>query len=185
MSAKTQAQLEAQLAQRWARVETSELSTTEAFGTVEDWIIQLGERKAFLHPNLKQWMWYDRLHDEWAFAGCGVGEGILLTIGKLGGVKKLPQPETVTGWCVYKQEQTLHGPLRVKELRSKLDSQQVPKDILVWSTRATTWLSVADVDGQEISFANDAGEPVLKVNDRGQLIEPAIKAKSIRRKKSL
>jgi hypothetical protein len=162
MSAKTQSQLEAQLAQRWMRVENGELSATEALGNMEDWIIQLGKRKAFLHPNLKQWMWHDRLHDEWVFAGCGVSEAILLTIGKLGGVKKLPQPEAVADWCVYRQEQTLHGPLRLQELRSKLDTQQVPKDILIWSTRATTWLSVADVDGQEISFANDADEPVTK-----------------------
>ncbi|MDO8971649.1 MAG: hypothetical protein Q7U74_13230, partial [Saprospiraceae bacterium] len=112
MSVKTQAQLEAQLNQRWTRVENGELSATEAFGAMDDWIIQLGERKAFLHPNLRQWMWYDRLHDEWVFAGCGVGEAILLTIGRLGGVKKLPQVETVAGWCVYKHEQVLHGPLR-------------------------------------------------------------------------
>ena len=171
MQPRSQAELEQELEQRWAQVQSGKLSLQQAFGTLDDWIIQLGARKAFLHPNLKQWMWYDRLHDEWVFAGCGVSEAILLTIGKLGGVKKLPQPETVTDWCVYRQEQTLHGPLRVEELHSKLDSQQVPKDILIWSTRATDWLKVADVDGQEISFANDAGEPVLK-------------AKSMRGKKS-
>lgn len=156
MSAKTQAQLEAQLAQRWMRVENGELSATESFGTIEEWIIQLGKRKAFLHPNLKQWMWHDRLHDEWVFAGCGVAEAILLTIGNLGGVKKLPQPETVAGWCVYRQGQTLHGPLRLEELRKKIDSQQVPKDILVWSTQSTEWLKVDDAKGQEIIFTNNA-----------------------------
>lgn len=171
MQPRSQAGMEQELEQRLAQVEGGKLGFQQAFGTLEDWMIQLGERKAFLHPNLKQWMWYDRLHDEWAFAGCGVDEGILLTIGRLGGVKKLPQPEAVAGWCVYKQEQTLHGPLRVEELRSKLDSQQVPKDILIWSTRATDWLSAADGKGQEIIFANEAGEPVLK-------------AKSLRGKKS-
>lgn len=57
---------------------------------------------------------------------------------------------------MYQQEQVLHGPLRIEELRNKLDSQQVPKDILIWSTRATDWLSVVDEKGQEIIFANDA-----------------------------
>lgn len=184
MSIRSQAEIEHQLEQRWAKVQSGKISLQKAFGTLEDWVVQLGERKAFLHPNLKQWMWYDRLHDEWVFASCGVGEAILLTIGRIGGVKKLPQPGEVDGWCVYQYDQKLVGPLRIEGLRNQLNSQQVPKDILIWSTRATTWLSVADVDGQEISFANEAGEPVLKVNDRGQLIEPAIKAKSMRGKKS-
>lgn len=184
MQPKSQAELEQELERRLAQVESGMLSPEQAFATLEDWIIQLGERKAFLHPNLKQWMWHDRLHDEWVFAGCGMGEGILLTIGNLGGVKKLPQPETVAGWCVYKQELTLHGPLRIEELRNMLDSQQVPKDILIWSTRATDWLRAVGEKGQEIIFANDAGEPVLKVNDRGQFVDPSSKAKSIRGKKS-
>ena len=156
MQPRSQVDLEHELEQRWAQVKGGKATLQQAFGTFEDWIIQLGDRKAFLHPNLKQWMWYDRLHDEWVFAGCGVGEAILLSIGKLCGVKKLPQPGSVAEWCVYKQAETLHGPLRIEELRSMLVSQQVPQDILVWSTRATGWLSVADAKGQEITFDNQA-----------------------------
>ena len=156
MQPQSQAELERQLEERWAQVQGGTLSLQQAFGTLEDWVIQLGERKAFLHPNLKQWMWYDKLHDEWVFAGCGVGEAILLTIGRLGGIKKLPQPEPVAGWLVYKNGQELQGPLRIEELRNKLDTQQVPKDILIWSTRATDWFSVVDEKGQEIIFANNA-----------------------------
>jgi len=156
MQPRSQAELEQKLEQRWAQVQGGKLNLQQAFGTLEDWIIQLGERKAFLHPNLKQWMWYDRLHDEWVFAGCGVGEAILMTIGRVGGVKKLPQPGEVAGWCVYQQGQKLFGPLHIEELRKEIDSQQVPKDILIWSTRATDWLSVGDEKGQEIIFAKDA-----------------------------
>jgi len=152
----SQAELENELEQRWAQVQDGKLNLQQAFGTLEDWIIQLGERKAFLHPNLKQWMWYDRLHDEWVFTGCGVGEAILITIGKLGGVKKLPQPGKVAGWCIYKQGQKLVGPLRIEELRKEIDSLRVPNDILIWSTRASYWLSVGDEKGQEILFAKDA-----------------------------
>ena len=156
MQPRSQAELEQKLEQRWAQVQGGKLNLQQAFGTLEDWIIQLGERKAFLHPNLKQWMWYDRLHDEWVFAGCGVGEAILMTIGRVGGVKKLPQPGEVAGWCVYQQGQKLFGPLHIEELRKEIDSQQVPKDILIWSTRATDWLSVGDETGQELIFAKDA-----------------------------
>ncbi|RPJ23353.1 MAG: hypothetical protein EHM33_21205 [Chloroflexi bacterium] len=156
MQPRSQAELERQLEQRWAQVQDGTLSLQQAFGTLEDWVTQLGERKAFLHPNLKQWMWYDKLHDEWVFAGCGIGEAILVAVGRLGGVKKLPQPEPVAGWLVYKDGQELQGPLRIEELRIKLDTQQVPKDILIWSPRATDWLSVVDKKGQEIILANGA-----------------------------
>lgn len=158
MSAKTQAQLEAQLAQRWMQVENRELTVTEAIGNLEDWILQLGECKAFLHPNLKQWMWYDRLHDEWVFAGCGVGEGILLSIGRTGGVKKLPKPEPVAGWCVYRQDHQFYGPLPIAELSKKLDSKQLPTDILIWSTRSSEWFALADKEGQEIILSKGASE---------------------------
>ena len=139
MSIRTQAELERQLEQRWTDVESGKLTSQQAFGTLEDWIIHLGERKAFLHPNLKQWMWYDKPHDEWVFAGCGVGEAILLTLGRTGGVKKLPESESVAGWYMYKQEQELHGPLRIEELRNQLNSQQVPQDVLIWSTQSNDW----------------------------------------------
>ena len=156
MQPRSQADLEQEMGECWAQVDGGTLSLQQAFGTFEDWIIQLGERKAFLHPNLKQWMWYDRLHDEWVFAGCGMGEAIMLTIGSLGGVKKLPQPEGVADWCVYMQDEVLLGPLRAEELRTKLNSQQVPEDILIWSTRATDWLLVVDEKAQEIVFADRA-----------------------------
>jgi len=145
MGKKTQTELEYQLADRLTQVESGEMLPQEAFGDMEDWVIQLGGRKAFLHPNLKQWMWFDRLHDEWVFAGCGVGEAILLTIGKVSGVKKLPQLGPVADWLVYRQEVSLLGPLLIEELRSQFDSKQVPKDILIWSTRATNWLSMAEL----------------------------------------
>jgi hypothetical protein len=153
MQPKSQAELESQLEQRWAQVRSDQLSLEQAFGILEDWVIQLGERKAFLHPNLKQWMWYDRLHDEWNFAGIGVGEGILLTFGGTGGVKKLPKPGVVAGWCVYRQNQEMHGPLKIEELRNKLESDQVSRGILIWSTRASDWFAVDDQKGQGIIFA--------------------------------
>ncbi|NQU30226.1 MAG: hypothetical protein HQ525_06125, partial [Anaerolineae bacterium] len=139
----------------WTDVESDKITPQQAFSKMEDWIIQLGERKAFLHPNLKQWMWYDKLHDEWVFAGCGVSEAILLTIGKLGGVKKLPEPDAIDAWCVYRQEQELLGPLRIEELRNQLESQKIPQDILIWSTRADDWFSTTDEKAKVVIFTSD------------------------------
>ncbi len=140
MSIKTQASLEAQLAKRLQDVENRKISPEQAFGNLEDWTLQLGSYKAFLHPNLQQWMWYDQLHDEWVFAGCGVGEAILLVINKTRGIKKLPHPADVSGWCIVLQDGQPQGPLRFAELRVKLQSGEIKPKSLVWTTRANDWL---------------------------------------------
>jgi hypothetical protein len=143
MAAKSQAELETQLQQRWQQVENGTLLPQQAFSNLDEWIIQLGKRRALLHPNLKQWMWFDRLHDYWVATGCGVGEVILLTKGNLAGIKKLPQPDAVDRWCMYQQGSALMGPVRIEHLRHWLESQQVPTDIMIWSPRSPDWLSVA------------------------------------------
>jgi hypothetical protein len=168
MQPQSQAELERQLEQRTAQVQNGTLSFEQAFGTLDDWIIQLGKRKAFLHPNLKKWMWYDQLHNEWVFAGCGVGEAVLLTIGRTGGIKKLPQPGSVEDWCIYRKGQTLQGPLHIKELRQKLNAQQIPKDIFIWSAQSNDWLKLANIDESTFSLSNSANEIVLRLNDQGK-----------------
>jgi hypothetical protein len=158
MRPRSQAELEHKLVKRWAQVQDGKLNPQQAFGSMDEWIIQLGLRKVFLHPDLKQWMWYDRLHDEWVFAGCGVGEAVLMAIGSRGGVKKLPQPGEVDGWCIYRQAQKFAGPLRIEELRKGLETQQIPNDILVWSTLAADWLPVGDEKAQKIIFSRNASK---------------------------
>jgi hypothetical protein len=149
---KTQSDLEAQLAQRQIQINAELISSQEAFGTMEDWIIHLGERKAFLHPNLKQWMWYDKPHDEWVFAGCGVGEAILLTLGRIGGVKKLPKLGKVADWCVYLKGGDIHGPLLIEDLRNRLESGELPDDIQIWSALAADWFSGDSDVAQQVIF---------------------------------
>jgi hypothetical protein len=158
MSAKTQAKLEAQLAQRLAQVEDGSLPAREAFGTIEDWIMQLGERKAFLHPSLKQWMWYDSFHDEWVFAGCGVRQGILMVINKTGGIKKLPHEDDVSDWCVLVQDDQPYGPLHIEELRDKLQRGEIKSESLIWTTRANDWIPVTDTRIRNIIFGKDTTE---------------------------
>lgn len=93
------------------------IPSEQAFSKLEDWTLQIAELTAVLHPNLKQWMWYDRLRDEWVFVGCTTGEAILLAIGPLAGIKKLPQPEDIGRWCVYKQGKSLKGPVHIDDIQ--------------------------------------------------------------------
>lgn len=172
MQPHSQAELEHQLEQRTALVQNGTLSFEQAFGTLDDWILQMGRRKAFLHPNLKKWMWFDRLHNEWVFAGCGVNEAVLLTIGRTGGIKKLPQPGSVGNWCIYRQGQTLHGPLQIAELTQKFKSSQIPKDISIWSTQSNDWLKLADANETTLSLSNSSDEIVLRLNDQDKFEQP-------------
>ncbi len=152
MSIKTQASLEAQLAQHLRDVETQKISPEQAFGNLEDWILQLGNYKAFLHPNLQQWMWYDQLHDEWVFAGCGVREAILLVLDKTRGIKKLPYPDDVSSWCIVLQDGQPQGPLRIDVLRNKLQQGDLKPESLVWTTRANDWLPLISVRLRRVLF---------------------------------
>jgi hypothetical protein len=171
MSIRSQAELESQYLKCKAQVQSGTLSPEQAFGKMEEWVVQLGQRKALLHPGLKQWLWHVKVNDEWTTAGCGIGEAILLTIGNVGGLKKLTQPGEVSEWCVYRQGQELFGPLRIGELVSKLRSQPDLKDILVWSPQATSWLSVAFDAGGAISFHDEAGN-LVAIKVTGETASP-------------
>ena len=160
MSIKSQAEVESQYQQRQTQVQSGKLSPEQAFGNMEDWTILLGQRKALLHPGLKKWMWFDRLHNEWVLTGYGVEEAILLSIGSVGGIKKLLQKEAVDGWCVYRQGQELFGPVRTGELVNRLKSQPELKGMLVWSPQATSWLTPALAPAGEITFQDESGNPV-------------------------
>lgn len=143
MPAHSQAELEYQLAQRTAQVQNRQLTPQQAFGNMDDWTIQLGRRKAFLHPNEQHWLLYDRLHQTWTYTGCGMNQAILFAQGGIAGMKRLPQPGPVAGWCVYQQGPALQGPVRIEHLRTWLKTGKLPMAIVVWTPRAADWLSAA------------------------------------------
>ena len=144
MDTQHQAGIEARLKERSRLVEEGEMEPREAFGKVDDWTIQLGEKRAFLHPQLKEWMWYDRLHKEWVFAECGIGEAILLIVDSLAGIKKLPSPGPVADWCVYRSGKDFSGPVPLEDLKKIIESGEGSDHLRIWTTRGTAWRSAAD-----------------------------------------
>jgi hypothetical protein len=143
MIAHSQAELEYQLEQRKAQLQQGQLTPRQFFGSMADWTLHLGERMAFLQPEEQHWLWYDRLHQSWTYSGFGLNQVILLTQGRIAGVKRLPQPGPVAEWCVYQHGGRLHDPVRFEHLRTSLQSGQVPETILIWTPRAAYWLSPA------------------------------------------
>lgn len=133
----------------------------------QGWLLDLGGRKALFHPGMKQWLWFDALHEEWVPAGCGAGEGILMAYGKTGGLKKLPQPGAVEDWCVYFDLTTMRGPEPADMLYEKLAAGAVPLEVKVWSPCAVEWLMPHSDENGEIVLSNETGTPVLRLTRSG------------------
>ncbi|NPV74782.1 MAG: DUF4339 domain-containing protein [Anaerolineae bacterium] len=155
---KTQHLLEKKLAEIETRVREEGLDEEEAFGAAGDWILPLGSREAFLNPKLKQWMWHDRLHGELVFAGCGVRQGILVSIGKVAGVKALPYEDEVGNWCIVLFGNEPSGPMTLTELKQDLASGKISKTCLIWSPHFTTWLTATDERIRSLLASSDPRE---------------------------
>lgn len=155
MGKRTQAEVEAQLDQRWSQVQSGAMTEEEAFGDAENWMIQLENRELLLHPGDKRWFWYDRIHGEWEDSGFGVGEAIFVVIGGVAGAKRVPQegqvegqtaegkPPSIGDWYIYVHEEELSGPIPEADLRKRLAEGVIPADVLVWSANATDWQRAA------------------------------------------
>lgn len=133
----------------------------------QEWLLDLGGRKALFHPEMKQWLWFDALHEEWMLAGCGIDEGILMSYGKTGGLKKLPRPGAVEDWCVYFDLIEMRGPELASDLYTKLVAGAVPMQAKVWSPCALEWLIPTHGENKEFILTNEAGNPVLRLTTEG------------------
>lgn len=144
MTHESQASIEEKFFQRHNDWRQNMLTLGQAFSNFDDWVLYLGDQKAFLHPNLKQWMWYDHLHDTWIFAGCSVHEAILITMDQYYGIKKLPVKDDIRNWCVYID---INNTLELTQISEFQKSSQTYRDldqIRIWSPQYTDWLKVND-----------------------------------------
>jgi hypothetical protein len=138
---------------------------------LDEWTLNLDKRKALFHPQMKQWLWFDGLHQEWVLAGCGAGEAILMSYQKMGGMKKLPQPGVVDDWCIYYSQNEMHSPILIAALHQKLLTMTIPLEMKIWSTRAVEWLNVVSTPDQGLDLVNPSGQTILQVNPYGQFID--------------
>lgn len=158
----TQAVIEHLLETRIQQMQNGTLSLEQLYGQEAEWTLQLGVRKALLHPGIRQWLWYDRLHDEWIYTGCGIHEAILLVVGRTLGLKRLPKPGPVEEWCLYRHGEDLTGPLRPAELHQQITSGSLPPRGAVWTPCATEWLGLAALQADSFSLYNANGVAVLR-----------------------
>jgi hypothetical protein len=159
-SPRSQADLEKAWHQRFDMSGDRTIIARPNYGSQDDWTIQLGRRKAVLEPGTKQWLWLDRIHNSLAYAGAAVDEAILLVVGSNAGIKRLPEPGDVSRWCVYADGDNLVGPLLFEDLVTGLKNGTVPFSSLIWTPRATDWLSVVQDAGGGFFFQNPAGTRV-------------------------
>ena len=86
--AEKQAEMEAHLLQIWAQGCPETKTVEEVFGPYESWLFPLGTHLLLLHPALKEWLYFDKLHETWERTGFGPGEVVFVAQGKLLGVRR-------------------------------------------------------------------------------------------------
>ena len=67
-----------------------------AFGSADQWQLQVGPYRFVLIPFLREWWWYDNAHKEWRYTGHGPGEVRFVSDGnnlRLEKVTASPNPE--------------------------------------------------------------------------------------------
>lgn len=129
--------------QKWLRCQKS---NEPAPPLGPDWILELGEDLALLHPNEGAWYFFDSVHGEWSPTGIGVGEAILLTAEGVTGAKRIPgtseakasltqRIDDLADWCFLLKRGELLGPLQQTAIPEGLDDTTQ-----VWSPRSSRWL---------------------------------------------
>lgn len=83
-----QEQLEAHLLHIWAQDCPETKTVEELFGSYESWLLPLGMHLLLLHPVLKEWLYFDQLHETWERTGFGPGEAVFVAEGKLLGFRR-------------------------------------------------------------------------------------------------
>jgi len=71
------------------------MTTIDAFGSMESWIIEMDNHRLFLNPFYKKWFCYNRVNDCWETTGYGTGEVQFTADGNVLYAKKLPLREEV------------------------------------------------------------------------------------------
>ena len=67
-------------------------SVGEIFGPHEDWLLSMGSHQLLLHPVMKEWYCFNRLHDSWEPTGFGMEEVAFVLEGRTLGACRLERP---------------------------------------------------------------------------------------------
>ena len=78
----TQAELEARAEKLSAANEGSSKNLQEVYGSLNDWLLEIGPCRLILIPFQREWWCYDEPHREWRFTGKHIGEVRFVIDGK-------------------------------------------------------------------------------------------------------
>lgn len=89
MSEEAQLALEKRLADLERRLAAQEITTEDAAGTIEDWMVVIGPQWFLLHPAHRLWFRWDRLHESWEPTPYEVGRWTLAVVdGRAGAIER-------------------------------------------------------------------------------------------------
>lgn len=121
-----------------------------------DWVLELGDDRALLHPEEGTWYFFDAIHGEWSPTGIGVGEAILLTADGVSGAKRITVKGTtieekinsLAEWCFLLKAGELIGPLEQAGIPEDHDDKSQ-----IWSPRSSQWLPLG-ASGKQASISS-------------------------------
>jgi len=123
-------------------------SFNEAYGRLENWLLDLGEDKAFFNPLNNNWYFLDQAHRQWVPSGFGAGRAIIISTGGVSGAKNIPQTfgkeigaavEELSDWCFYDKGDNISGPVRKGELDTGMLSGS-----MIWSPLFSRWIPAGE-----------------------------------------
>jgi len=88
-SKQTQQAIEKQLGKFEFPADEQEAVYQEVYGPMSDWILELGDQKLLLDPILKEWFYFEHLHQQWAKTGFGPGQVEFVAFENKLGVKRI------------------------------------------------------------------------------------------------
>jgi len=87
-NARKQAEMESRLLRIWAQGFPETRTVEEIFGSYDRWLLPLGTHLLLLHPVLKEWLYFDKLHETWERTGFGPGEAVFVASGNRLGLRR-------------------------------------------------------------------------------------------------
>ena len=145
---------------------TAQMTLEEAFGPMEDWILEMGSHRLMLNPINGYWVYEDTLHDSWEATGFRAGEVLFCLEGEELAVKLNPEPPDWDEDNRFNLAEEFYLRLQKRLSAGVIDQDAYSREVqgLRFQDRNGSWWQMQETDGSWLTWAGD--EWVAGVPDR-------------------
>jgi hypothetical protein len=145
---------------------TPQMTLEEAFGPMEDWILEIGSHRLMINPINGYWVYEDVLHDSWEATGFRAGEVLFYLDGEELAVKLNPEPPDWDEDNRFNLAEEFYLRLQKGLTAGIIDQETYSREVqaLRFQDRSGSWWQVQETDGSWLTWVGD--EWVEGVPDR-------------------